>query len=166
MYLTLQVICITSTGESVCMCVCLCCSVAVKNTTSLSTAVCRIVHTVSEGSGGPLRGDLGLQWWFLVLQGGLSLPSVSRALMQLLLVVSLWYYQLRLLLKTHNSRTGNRKSTGGGQPSVTGQSSREETVWHTIGVIMINKGRSRRKEKVNSCVFSFFLSFSPLHNKK
>lgn len=30
MYLTLQVICITSTGESVCMCVCLCCSVAVK----------------------------------------------------------------------------------------------------------------------------------------
>ncbi|XP_022614190.1 intelectin-like [Seriola dumerili] len=35
--------------------------------------------------------------------------------------------------------TGSRKSTGSGQPSVTGQSSREETVWHTIGVIMTNK---------------------------
>lgn len=41
--------------------------------------------------------------------------------------------------KTHNSQTGSRKSTGSGQPSVTGQSSREETVWHTIGVIMTNK---------------------------
>lgn len=137
-YLTWQVIFITSTGESICMCVCLRCSVAVKNTTSLSTAVCRIVHTVSEGSGGLLRETSDYSGGFLCCRG-LSLPSFSHALMQLLLVVSLWYYQLRLLLKTHNSQTGSRESTGGGQPSVTGQSSREVTVWHTIGVIMTNK---------------------------
>lgn len=41
--------------------------------------------------------------------------------------------------KTHNSHTGSRKSTGSSRSSVTGQSSGEETVWHTIGVIMTNK---------------------------
>lgn len=98
-----------------------------------------MVHTVSEGSGGLLRETAHYSGGFLCCRG-FSLPALSHDLMQLLLVVSLWHYQLRLLPKTHNSQTRSRKSTGSGQPqSVTGQFSREETVWHTIGVIMTNK---------------------------
>lgn len=59
--------------------------------------------------------------------------------MQRLLVVSLWYYQLKVTPKTHNSQTGSRKSRGSGQLSVTAPASREETVWHNIGVIMTNE---------------------------
>lgn len=151
--------------EHLYVCVCLCCSVAVKNTTSLSTAVCRIVHTVSEGSGGLLRETSDYSGGCSCCRG-LSLPSFSHALMQLLLVVSLWYYQLRLLLKhtTHRQEAGSLQEAVSRQWPVSPPGKRQcgtplESSWPTK--------RSRCKEKVNSCVFFFFfLSFSPLHNKK
>lgn len=92
-----------------------------------------------------------LQWWFL----GLLQPF--HALVQLLLVACLWYYQLRLLLK-HNSDTKREKSC---QRSVSPPGKRQcdtpsQSPWPT----------KRSKEKVNSLVcVCVFLSFSPLHKK-
>lgn len=121
-----------------CLCVCVCCSVAVENTTILNTAVCRIVHTVSEGTGGLLRESADYSGGFLCRRGVITarrLPCLNAAPPSGESVI----LPVKVTPKTHNSQTGSRKSTGSGQPSVTGQSSREETVWHTIGVIMTNK---------------------------
>lgn len=54
----------------------------------------------------------------------------------------------------------HRLKAGGKEPSVTFDSSREETMQHIFTVT-----NTRRKGKVNSCEYVCFLSFSPVRNK-
>lgn len=124
--------------------------------------MCRIMHTVSEGSGGLLREAADYSGGFLVWSGGRGgeviaahpLPCLNAAPLSGESVV----LPVKVTPKTHNSQTQEAGSLQEAvSPSVTRQSSREETVWHTIGVIMTNK---KRKEKVNSCVFFVFFSTS------
>lgn len=103
LYLTWQVLSLLQVRVFVCVCVC---SVAVKNTTKFE-------HSCVQDRAHSLRGfrkeAADYSGGFSCVVVGLSLPAVSRALMQLLLVVSLWYYQLRLLLKhtTHRQEAGS-----------------------------------------------------------
>lgn len=73
--------------------------------------MCRIVHTVSEGSGGLLKEASHYCGGFSCRRG-LSLPALSRALTQLLLGGESVVLPVKVIPKTHNSQTGSRKCTG------------------------------------------------------
>jgi len=106
--------------------------------------VCGVVHTVSRVQ----EVDSGGSLW---CKGGYRCPPSP---VQLLLAVSPWYYQLRLLLNTHNSQRGSRKSRGGGGRSVLPGEDR--------GVARRRSRHNQRKrstEKVHSYVCVFFCLF-------
>lgn len=116
------------------------------------------MHTVSEGSG-LLREAAdysgGLLWC-----RGLSLPALSHALVQLLSVVSLWYYQLRLLLKhtTHKQKAGGLQETVSRQrpPVLRGR----ESVAHHWSHHDQQKEADVRKKSTLVCFFFVFFSTS------
>lgn len=133
--------------ETICVFLCACCSVAVENTTSLSTAVCSVVHTVSEGSGGLQWGRVGV--------GGLSLPSVSPCLNAAPPRGESVVLPVKVTPKTHDSQSGGRESPGGGRLSGIGQSSRgRDSVAHHWS--HHDQQKDARKKSTHVFFFVFF----------
>lgn len=114
--------------------------------------MCRIMHTVSQGSGGLLQKTADYSGGFLCCRG-LSLPfpclnAAPPSGESLVLPV-------KVTPKTHNAQTGSMKSTGSGQP-VSDRSvlqGRDSVAHHWSHH---DQQKEVDKEKVNSCVFCLF----------
>lgn len=123
--------------------------------------MCRIMHTVSEGSGGLLKETSdysgGSRVVCVCVWGGYHCPPSPTHLDAAPPSGESVILPVKVTPKTHNSQTGSRKSTGSGQPSATGPSSGEETVWHIVGVVMTNE---KMEGKSQLLCFFFFVFFS------